>query len=153
MGRYRPSKWGTLSRKSFASGTQPDRLGSRAERTLLQGKSFVSKLEAAVWLVLKAEEATGMIQNLRTQPNVMLVGGIRMIPDFAYEKDGVQWWAEAKGHPTDVWALKLRLWKAGFGPGPLRIFKGTYRRPLEVETVWPKVSAQGCAECMGRGKE
>lgn len=115
-----------------------DRLGSVARKTLFDGRSFASKLEAAVYQILKAEESAGLIENVRTQSNIrMTEAKILMIPDFAYERDGVTEWAEAKGHVTDVWALKRRLWQH-YGPGPLRIFKGSYKRPVEVERIVPK---------------
>jgi hypothetical protein len=137
VGKIRPPKWGVVRRKSSAFNPKSDRLRGSHTRQQLDGKTFASKLEAAVYLLLKAEEAAGRIQDLRTQPSVTLVAGIRMIPDFCYLRDGKLEYAEAKGHVTDVWALKLRLWRV-FGPAPLRIFKGTYRRPVEVECVVPK---------------
>lgn len=144
MAKRRPNKWGMLNRTSPVSDIRRDRLGSRAEKCRVLGRSFASKLEAAVWGILSLEQMAGEISNLRQYENVFLTAArIRMIPDFAYERDGVTCYAEAKGHETDVYRLKYRLWKAGYGPGILRIFKGSYRRPFEAEIIVPKCLEKG----------
>lgn len=131
-------------RKLLASTQKPDRLGSIAKKTILDGRKFASKLEAAVYLILKAEEQAGLIANVKCQPNIRMTdAGILMIPDFSYERNGKLEFCEAKGFPTDVWKLKLRLWKNGYGPGPLRIFKGSHRRPVQTEIVVPKALKEG----------
>lgn len=131
--------WGTTRRKSRGSpGTGAGERIQNRVRTSVDGKSFASKFEAAVYRLLTAEAAMGTITGLRTQHNVDLVAGIRMIPDFSFYEGGVLTFAEAKGFETDVYRLKLRLWKAGFGPGPMRIYKGSYKNPRLVDVVAPK---------------
>jgi hypothetical protein len=63
------------------------------------------------------------------------VPGITYVADFFYleGKDKTPTWAEYKGHPTEVWKLKKKLWKAT-GPGTLVVYSGVYPR-YHIEKV------------------
>lgn len=109
-------------------------------RTNYSGYSFSSKLETAVFQILKLREAAGEIRDIVTQPNIFITeAAIRMIPDFkAFDiKAGCDWYFEAKGVETDVWRLKLKLYRV-YGPAPLTIYKGSWKSPSEHETVHPR---------------
>lgn len=102
-----------------------------------KGRSFDSKLEAAVAVILQDMENKGDISDLQYQAEVKLTrAGITYKPDFRFMRDGVQWFAEAKGFDSPTWPIKKRLWKH-YGPAPLEIWKGTYQRPVLKEVVNP----------------
>ncbi len=110
-----------------------------SKRVTHAGRSFASKLEAAVFDLLALREKVGEIRNLKCQVHVYLTAArIVSIPDFQFEfaETGEIAWAEAKGFETDVWRIKKRLW-GHYGPGPLEIWKGRAIKPKLVETVYP----------------
>lgn len=103
------------------------------------GKSFASKLEAAVFDLLWLREKAGDIRDLVCQQSVYLTDArIQYIADFGFvmAASGERAWAEAKGFETDVWKIKKRLW-AHYGPGPLEIYRSSRRGPKLTETVFP----------------
>lgn len=108
------------------------------------GHSFASKLEAAVWEILKAKQEAGEISDLRCQHHVSLtLADVKMIPDFSAinTKTGERWFFEAKGAETPEWRIKRRLWAGGYGPGPLEVWSGSYKYPSLKETIYPKTRA------------
>jgi hypothetical protein len=110
-----------------------------AKRVTHAGYSFASKLEAAVFDILKQRELAGEIRNTQCQAHVKLTdAAIVYIPDFKFEivATGAIQFCEAKGLPTPEWKLKLRLWRH-YGPGPLEIWMGSHTRPRLTETVIP----------------
>jgi len=109
-----------------------------SKKTNVMGYSVASKLEASVLSMLLLRVRAGEIKNLKTQASVYLTEArILYKPDFHYEENGQEIWAEAKGFETPVWAIKLRLWRH-YGPGPLLIYKGTAKRFYLDETVISK---------------
>jgi hypothetical protein len=112
-----------------------------------------SKLERAVYGILILRERAGEIKDIRCQASVTLgtevvtnfVTGktrtktIRWKVDFAFTvvKTGVRTWCEAKGMESALYRKQLRLWREGAGPGPLEIWKGSYRRPTQTDLVTP----------------
>lgn len=99
--------------------------------------NFSSKLESAVHDILVLRERAGEITDIKCQVQVELSAAkIIYKPDFSYVdiQTGVTRYAEAKGFVTPEFNLKKRLWKA-YGPGPLEIYKGDYRRPSLAEIV------------------
>lgn len=103
--------------------------------------NFASKLEAAVYQMLRILEASGEIENIRTQVQVHLSDAkILYKPDFQVTnlKTGKEEWHEAKGIETDSWRIKRRLWMA-YGPGDLVIWKGSYASPKIFETIEGKI--------------
>jgi hypothetical protein len=103
------------------------------------GHSFQSKLEAAVYQILKLRERAGEIKVLQTQDHVYLSDArIGYIPDFKCLdlKTNEEFWVEAKGYEAPVWPIKKKLYKS-YGPGKLEIWKGSYIKPFLDETIIP----------------
>lgn len=122
-----------------------------ARKTLCSaGHPHPSGLEASVCEVLLLRVKAGDIRNLKYQATVSLAFGIKWKVDWSFEQlvrdpEAVlfktHWeirFAEAKGAETRDYRLKLRMWKEGCGPAPLEIWKGSARRPMLVETIYPK---------------
>ncbi|WP_052293625.1 DUF1064 domain-containing protein [Azospirillum sp. B510] len=89
----------------------------RARRTVVDGISFASALEANRWSVLRQRERLGLIRELVRQPKFPLhVNGVLVctyIGDFSYRtSQGVFVLEDAKGYLTDVYKLKKRLLEA-----------------------------------------
>ena len=100
---------------------------------------MASKLEAAVYDVLVLRKKSGEITDIKRGP-VELTCGISWNVDFNFidVKTQKRIWAEAKGFETERYRLCLKLWRGGFGPGPLEIWKGDWNKPKLVEIVIPK---------------
>ena len=101
---------------------------------------FPSKLESAVYDILRIRENAKEIKDIRRQHAVKLTDAqIGYKVDFSYTdiKSGQTVWAEAKGFETEAWLLKKRLWRF-YGPGNLEIYKGSHLRPVLSETIVPK---------------
>lgn len=106
-------------------------------RVQLDGYSFASKLEAAVYLQLKISLLAGEIKILAHQPRVHLTDArILYIPDFKCinVKTNEIFFVEAKGFETPDWKIKKKLWEK-YGPASLHIWRGTYRRPVLVKIL------------------
>lgn len=119
-----------------------------AERVELpSGESFPSKLEAAVYEILRLRERAGEISEIKRQDSVSLGFGLRWKVDFSFTVNatGARQWAEAKGVWDRQAKRNLKMWDAGAGPGPLEIWQGSYRAPKLVETVTP--TATLCPHC------
>lgn len=102
---------------------------------------FPSKLEKAVYDLLKLREITGEIEDIKRQETVVLQDGpqnmrITWRVDFSFidVKTGKKVYAEAKGYPTEVYALKLKMFRKN-PPGRLEIYKGTYKNPILTEVI------------------
>lgn len=108
-------------------------------KVTVDGHTFDSKLEASVWALLKQDMAAGKITTIERQPRIALSKAeIGFRPDFRVTyPDGTTALVEAKGKETKDYRIKLRLFVA-YGAERLRIFKGSARRPAEVECVVPK---------------
>jgi len=107
------------------------------QRTMVDGKAFPSKLEAAVYAFLKLEEKQGRITKLECQPTVFLTDAeISYKPDFKFEREGQVVFGEAKGTEGDRFRLIKKLWK-WYGPAPLEIYKGTAKRIALAKTIIP----------------
>lgn len=126
----------------FIRGSKPRPHKYGAVRTTNHaGMSFASKLESALYDHLAWLEKAGAIGAIKLQPHVFLTESrIEMIPDFrAYDTlEGADVYFEAKGFETDVWRIKRRLWM-NYGPGVLRVFKGSARSIKMVEEIRPRV--------------
>lgn len=102
---------------------------------------FSSKLEAAVYNLLKLREKSGEISEIKQQQTVVLQDGPRNTRitwrvDFSFYdlKTGQTTYAEAKGVETQEYKLKLKLWRK-LKPANLEIWKGNYTRPILVELI------------------
>jgi hypothetical protein len=105
---------------------------------------YGSKLEAAVGRLLELRERAGEIRNIKRQVSLVLQDGpreekITWKVDFSFEdaKTGETCYAEAKGFETEVYRLKLKLFRAK-PHGRCEIWKGTYARPRLEEIIEPK---------------
>ncbi len=99
-----------------------------------------SKLEAAVEQMLFLREKAKEISDIRSQVTVYLTKAeVVYKPDFQFVMNatGVVWFCEAKGFQTPEWRIKRRLWTV-YGPGPLEIWTGHWRRPALTETIVPR---------------
>ncbi len=104
------------------------------------GDGFPSKLEAAVYQILRLREKAGEIKDIRRQHSVDLGCQITWMVDFSYldKKTKQRVWVEAKGMETGEYRLKLKLWRWGQGPGRLEIWKGNYRGPTMTDVIVPR---------------
>lgn len=103
------------------------------------GYSFASKAEAELFDWLHLRQRNGEISNLKTQVCVYLTKArILYKPDFSFEENGETVFAEFKGFETDMWKLKRRLWKAGYGPAKLEVWKKSGKNLILAEVIFPK---------------
>lgn len=103
----------------------------------VKSNGFASKLENAVYQILKIQEKAGEIKDLRCQHAVELTRAkIRCKIDFSYidTKTNETVFAEAKGVVSDRWRIFKKLWKH-YGLGTLIIYKGTYKKPYIDEII------------------
>ena len=112
-----------------------------AEAIVSDGKHSPSKIEHAVFFQLELREKNGEITDLKKNPTVELLstplGLIKYKADAGYsDKDGPRW-VEVKGVEGERWRIIRKLWSL-FGPGPLEVYKGTYKRPYLVEVIYPE---------------
>lgn len=108
-----------------------------ARRTIIDGKAFPSKLEAAVYSILSLMQKAGEISDLSCQHTVRISEA--QIPwkvDFSFTRDGKTVYCEAKGIETSDYLIKKKLWKY-YGPGKLEIYKGRYTNPKIAEVIDP----------------
>jgi hypothetical protein len=104
----------------------------------ISGYSFSSKLEAAVFCLLKQDPN---IEVLQVQDHVYMTDArILFVPDFKCKNISTNeiYWAEAKGIETNVYRIKRRLWKH-YGPGRLEVYMGSATRPYLKETIIPSI--------------
>lgn len=82
-------------------------------RVEVDGIKFHSKKEAKRYLVLKQDEADGLITNLKLQPRYpFVIEGVKVctyIADFSYDAGGVSFVEDVKGMKTDIYKLKRKL--------------------------------------------
>lgn len=102
---------------------------------------FPSKLEAAVYEILLLRQKNGELSDIKRQHTVTLQDGPRDVLiqwriDFSYidTKTQQRCFCEAKGFSTDVYLLKLKLFRKN-PQGRLEIYKGTYKNPKLVEII------------------
>lgn len=90
-----------------------------AIKTVVDGITFASKVEAARYQELKLLERTGAIANLTMQPVFhLVVNGHKIgkyIADFQYYENGKIITEDVKGVKTPVYNLKKKLVRALYG--------------------------------------
>ena len=93
-----------------------------AKKTIIDGITFDSKMEARYYLGLKLRAKAGEIEIISLQPKVYLTEAkILYKPDFFIWEKGVgNIYIDVKGPTTPVFKIKMRLWKK-YGPGILRV--------------------------------
>ena len=97
----------------------------KAVKTMVDGTSFSSKLEANVYTYLKQLERAGEVKILDLQPKIYLSkADILFKPDFKIFDKAInkEVYIEAKGVETAVYKIKLRLFKH-YASSPLRVYK------------------------------
>ena len=106
----------------------------KSKPTEVNGHAFPSKLEAAVYNYLLKREYLKEIRDIKMQQTVVLQGGPRETRitwrvDFSFVRciDGELVYVEAKGFPTDVYKLKLKLFMMN-PPADLEIYGGSHDR-------------------------
>ena len=120
------------------------------EKTFAHGIHFASKLEAAVYGLLKYRVMAGELRDLRYIHSVILPvkkcrfcgcegGTVTWKVDFSADdvKTGKRVFFEAKGQEDKSYKRRKGLWKK-VGPGVLEIWKGSARNPYLDETIIPK---------------
>jgi hypothetical protein len=120
--------WGYRSKNKFG-----------AKRVTYDNHSFASKLEHAVYLLLKCREQTGEIEIIQCQAQVRLTKAeILYIPDFKCLdlKTKEVFYCEAKGMVQDRFALIKKLWKH-YSKHKLEIWSGSHTRPFLKEIIVP----------------
>ncbi len=112
-----------------------------AQRTVVDGQSFPSKLEASTWSHFKILEKGGLIKELTRKATVIFPGlDIKYQADMKYtvSVSGQTRWVEAKGKETDRWRIVKKLWKV-HGPGVLEVYKaGRNGRIVATEVILPR---------------
>ena len=112
---------------------------SKHKYNAVKSNGFASKLENAVYDILKLREKAGEIKNIQCQDAVELTDAkIRCKIDFSFIdcKSKKKVYCESKGVITERWRIIKKLWQI-FGPGKLEIWKGNYKNPKMVEIVIP----------------
>lgn len=117
-----------------------------AQKTQIDGLSFPSKLEAAVYSLLKLREKAGELTDIKLQTSVRLKekcghcgdGPLSWKVDFSATdvKTGKTIWIEAKGVRTSDFLKRLRIWRKT-RPAKLEIWGGSARRPILQEVIEP----------------
>jgi len=108
----------------------------------LKFRNAPSKLESALGDMLRQREFSGEIKNILTQQTVVLQEGkqnqrITWRVDYSYvecESEEVCL-AEAKGFATDVYKLKLKLYRANPKFKRLEIWGGSYKSLKLIEVI------------------
>src|SRR3990167_6740490 len=102
----------------------------------LRSGPYGSKLEQAVYQVLKLREKSGELTDIKQQVAVNLICGITWKVDFSFGclLTDRRTYVEAKGMETDRYRICKKLWTK-FGPGPLEIWKGIYQSPYLDEII------------------
>ena len=147
---FKPHKW-DLARRCIGCGVSRHPLVEnepcarsnnkyKAIRTMVDGESFPSRLEAQVYSELKLMQKAGLISELTRKCSVRFEGlDINYKPDAKYfclsRKQDV--WVEAKGFETERYKLVKKIWKS-VGPGPLEIWKAKGNRISVTEIIKPK---------------
>jgi hypothetical protein len=105
---------------------------------------FHSKLEASVHQLLLLREKANEIKIISLQHHVYLTKArVHTIPDFKCLdlKSNQEFFVEAKGFESPRWPTIKKLWKF-YGPAPIEIWKGSFRRPYLDETIVPSVDGE-----------
>lgn len=113
-----------------------------AKRTIINGESFPSQLEANVVSYHRMLEKEGKIKDFTRKATVRWDSiGISYKPDGKYTciASFNSVWIEAKGMETDRWRMIKKIWKH-IGPGKLEIYKANSRGIYLAETIEPLTS-------------
>jgi hypothetical protein len=116
----------------------------KATKVFVGGESFPSKLEYALWNVLKTRELAGEIKDIKRQVNVRLKekceacgdGPVDFSVDFSFTdvNSGATQYAEAKGVRVSSYIKREKLWVKN-PPGRLEVWGGSYKRPKLLKVI------------------
>ncbi len=120
----------------------------KAEKTIIDGIAFPSKLEGSVYRVLLLRAISGEIKNIKQQVNVRVREAcehcgeppLDFTVDFSFEncRTDKTDYAEAKGFRDSSYIKRERAWKKN-PPGVLEVWGGTYKQPKLLKVISPKV--------------
>lgn len=138
--------WAAIRKQRKEARTKgPSKYGNT--KVFLDGYHFDSKLEAAVYGLIKLREKAGTLKLKQHQKHIYLSEArILYIPDFECEDENGLRYVEAKGFEGPRWSTIVKMWKQ-FGPGPLEIWKGSWERPKLVKTIYPETQKEVCLYC------
>jgi len=116
----------------------------KAQKTIVNGITFPSKLEAAVFEILLLREKAGEISDIKCQQAVTVKqkcptcgdGPVKWAVDFSF-KDVMtheRIYCEAKGVKVASYIKRLRLWKAD-PPARLEIWEGSWKYPKLTQVI------------------
>lgn len=84
-----------------------------AKVTERDGAKFSSKAEARYYDLLKAQQEAGAIIGFTRQVPLHFPGDVKLVVDFqVFYADGSHKFVEVKGHETEQYRAKLRLFEA-----------------------------------------
>lgn len=91
----------------------------KAVKTIVDGFTFASKLEAKYYKIYSAMENAGVIKNLKMQTSLPFIFEGKKIftykPDFEYDDaDGKHHYVDVKGMETPLFRLKKKLIEAQY---------------------------------------
>lgn len=114
-----------------------------ARQTVVDGIAFPSMLHAAVYRdrLSPDPEIVGIKFECRVEPPRCFHCGVRPAKpvkvDFRVAlKNGRAAYHEAKGKELERWKEFVAWWRKD-GPAPLHVWKGTWKRPLLAEVIYP----------------
>lgn len=113
----------SVSAKAFRKGlddlVSPRTGRIKSRKVEIDGMIFDSDIEGKRYLILKSDERTGRISDLRMQVKFTFdENGIHCftyIADFVYQENGAQVVEDVKGMRTDVYRIKKKLIEARYG--------------------------------------
>jgi hypothetical protein len=118
-----------------------------AQRTIIDGIAFSSKLEGAVYSLLKLREKAKELTDIQLQASVRLkekcnacgAGAVVYKVDFSFTdlKTGATVYCEAKGVRDSSYVKRERIWRKT-GPGILEVWGGNWKSPRLTETIFPE---------------
>lgn len=116
-----------------------NRLHDTAKKTRGGDYLFDSRLERRLFEQLRLRELAGELSQITVKPNVRITKSkILVIPDFSAidTATGELRYHEAKGFRSEVWLLKMRLWRQ-YGPAPIDVYVAGSNGPVFSETIAP----------------
>ncbi len=103
--------------------------------------AFPSRLEAAVFEILRLRVIAGELDMLTRYDKVKFPEAMTSwtIDFWAIDtKTDKPVWIEAKGMRCSKWVHFEKCWQK-YGPGPLILYQGDYRSPVERAPIYPEV--------------
>ncbi len=114
-----------------------------AVKTVVNGISFSSKLESAVYRLLLLRQKAGEIKEIKMQVPIRLKekcvtcgdGPVVYKVDFGCEKpDGEMFYVESKGFRDASYIRREKLWRKN-PPAKLEVWTGSYKYPKLSEVI------------------